>query len=98
MPVEISKRQFDLIDRTNAKETTVIYSEDGIRANTAVFKGGKIVSIKSGQIYEILDGVYFYNEGYSLALDDIPEIKDYCLERFVELDRFLTIIIIEHLG
>lgn len=99
MPVEISKRQFDLIDRTNAKETTVIYSEDGIRTNTAVFEGGKIVSIKSGQIYRILDGGFFLDEGgYSLLLDDIPEINDYCLEHFVELDRFLTIIIIEHLG
>lgn len=99
MPVEISKRQFELIDRTNAKETTVIHSEDGIRTNTAVFKCGKIVSIKSGHLYEALDGGYFGDEnGYSLVLDDIPEINDYRLEHFVEIDRFLTIVIIEHLG
>lgn len=97
-PIEISERQFELIDRTNAKETTVIRSKHGIRTNTAVFKDGKIVNIEREHLYEALDGGFFADEnGYSLDVEDIPEIEAYCLERFFGSDQFFTIVIVERL-
>lgn len=97
-PIEISERQFELIDRTNAKETTVIRSKHDIRTNTAVFKDGKIVNIEREHLYEALDGGFFADEnGYSLVVEDIPEIEAYCLERFFVSDQFFTIVIVERL-
>ena len=97
-PIEISERQFELIDRTNAKETTVIRSKYDIRTNTAVFKDGKIVNIKRGHLYKALDDGFFADEhGWSLDVEDIPEIKAYCPERFFGSDQFFTIVIVERL-
>lgn len=97
-PVKISKRQFELVDRTNARETSIIRFGDSIRTVTAVFKDGKIVSIYEGPRYSILDGEYCLDDGgISTKFEDTPVIEEICLACGFPSEHFFAVEIIERL-